>query len=748
MLSQVNRAIVRADDPDGLYESVCRIAVEAGGFNLAWIGLIEPGRGSLSPVASSGVAAAELAILAACSEEGASGRDPAGQAVHDALPVIVADVFSHPLTVTWREVAQRWGIGACSAFPLRQGGEVIGALTVAATEVDFFKTEEIQLLTEVAADLSFALDVMRLEEIRAASESKMQYLAHYDAQTGLPGRALFEGRLEEITVAPGGMLAVLVIHLRRYHGVLQTLGQDVGLEIARVVADRLESILPTVFVARIKESKFALLLEAPPERSRVEQTARRVCRALSAGILVEDQELFLDPFVGMAFHPQDGAPRELLQHALVAATTVSQEGGGMYGFFVAEMERESLRRLDLDSALRRALDGNEFELHFQPQVELASGRVVGAEALLRWRRPGHGLVPPQDFIPLLEDAGLIWAVGEWVMHEACHRSREWREQGLTPIRMAVNLSARQFHGGDIQAMVRRALDGAGLDAEWLELELTEGVVLRNPEAVIRTMLKLNSDGITHALDDFGTGYSSLSYLQRLPVARIKIDKSFITNLTSSPGDAAITRAMVGMAHSLGLQVIAEGIENEGQLGFLRRQGCEEIQGFLFSRPLPATDFAALLLEGRGLPPTTSNKPERVLLVVDDEPCILQAIQRVLRRDGYRILATSSVREGFDLLSQHSVGVVVCDQRMKEMAGTEFLRRTKELHPDTVRIVLSGYTELSSVIDAVNRGAIYKFLTKPWEDDALSQGIKDAFRLYEMGRENREMSSRLQELASK
>ncbi|MDK9704153.1 MAG: EAL domain-containing protein [Sulfuritalea sp.] len=255
-------------------------------------------------------------------------------------------------------------------------------------------------------------------------------------------------------------------------------------------------------------------------------------------------------------------------------------------------------------------------------------------------------------------------------------------------RVAVTLSARQFHDGDIRAIVRRALDAAGLESRWLGLELTEGVVLLNAEDVIHTMRDLNADGIDHALDDSGTGYSCLSHLQRLPVSRIKIDRGFVTHITSNPNDAAIASAVVGMAHSLGLSVIAEDVETEGQLGFLRGIGCEEIQG-------------------------------------------------------YRIISITSTREDFDLLAQHHPGVVISDQRMPEMTGPEFLRRVRKLHPDAVRIVLSAYTELSSVIDAINQGAVYKFLTKPWEDEGLIEYIKDAFRIHELSRENRELSHQLQ-----
>ena len=271
-------------------------------------------------------------------------------------------------------------------------------------------------------------------------------------------------------------------------------------------------------------------------------------------------------------------------------------------------------------------------------------------------------------------------------------------------------------------------------------------MLLNAEAVIATLNQLKGHGVSHALDDFGTGYSSLSYLQRLPVARIKIDQSFVANITADPNDAAIVRAVVGMAHSLGMSVIAEGVETEGQLGYLRGLQCEEIQGYYFSWPLPADAFADLLREDRRLAPAVKERQaERVLLLLDDEPNVLAALRRLLRRTDIRVVATTSPKEAFDLMATNPVGVVVCDQRMPEMTGTEFLRRVKDLHPDVVRIVLSGYTDLNSVIDAVNRGAIYKFLPKPWDEEVLLASLRDAFHMHEMEKDNRVLTIQVKEL---
>ena len=740
MLSQINRSIVRIEDPHELYDSACRIAVEEADFNFAWIGLVEPAGERVIPVARAGAALAlDLPISAADDPERFSA---AGTAIREGRPCIVNDVAADPRLPTARkDDLGEAGARAVAALPLTVEGRIIGVVVVAADEPGYFRAAELQLLTEVADDISFALQVMRREDKRIAAETKIQYLAYYDVQTGLPSRTLFAERL-----AAAGERVVLVVNLRRYHGVLQTLGQAAGVRLARAVASRLETLLPTATIGRISESEFACQIESPDGLHLVEETAWHVHGGLAEPLPIDGGEVFLDPYIGIAVHPRDGTAVETIDAALLAAGTGATDASSCCRFFVTGMDGSFREQLDIEAALRRGLERGEFVLHFQPQVDLASGRIVGAEALLRWQRPGHGLVAPGNFIPLLEATGLIVPVGEWVMVEACTCAKRWQDQGLTPLRVAVNLSARQFQDGDVGALVRRALDESGLEPRWLELEVTESAVLMNAEAVIRTLNELKSHGVTLALDDFGTGYSSLSYLQRLPVSRIKIDQSFIANVTSTPQDAAIVRAVVGMARSLKLNVIAEGVETEGQLAFLRALECDEIQGYYFSRPLTDNDFIAQLRDNRCLPPTAERSPsERFLLVVDDEPSVLSALRRVLRHADFGILTTTRVQEGFDLLTTHPVGVVVCDQRMMEMTGTEFLRRVRDLHPDVVRVVLSGYTDLNSVIDAVNRGAIYKFVAKPWDDTALIESLQDAFRLHDIKRRNRDLSMQLNEL---
>jgi len=748
MLSRINRSIVRAQDPHELYETACRIAVESGAFDFAWIGLVEPGSQKVVMVSRAGalVALEEVPLPNADVEaEDEDERCPIATAVRRGQPCIVNDIAVG--AAPWRRLLTDVGLKGIAALPLRLEGNVVGAFAVAAGEGDYFKEAEGYLLQEVAGDISFALDVMRREEMRIAAETKIQYLAYYDAQTGLPGRPLFVERLAAIVAAAGDRdEAVLAIKLRRYHGVLQVLGQGSGVNLARVVVLRLESQFPTALVARVSESEFAIVVKDLVGLHSVEETAWRIQAALAEAIPVDGREVFLDPFIGIALCPRDGGPAEALNAALIAAATGTHDQSNCCRFFVADMDLDSRRKMTMEAALRHALEREEFVLYFQPQVDLTSGAIVGAEALIRWQRPGDGVVPPEEFITLLEETGLIVPVGEWVLRQACRQAKQWQDEGLPPFRMAVNLSARQFQESDVGALVCRILEESQLEPRWLELEVTESIVLLNAETVIRALGELRAKGVSHALDDFGTGYSSLSYLQRLPVTRLKIDQSFIANLTSSPNDAAIVRAVVGMAHSLGLTVIAEGVETEGQLGYLRGLLCEEMQGYYFSQPLAAADFATFLRDKRGIPPDLRQRnEERVLLLVDDEPNVLSSLRRLLRRADFRVLSTTSIKEGFDLLAANPVGVVVCDQRMPEMTGTEFLRRVREMYPGVVRIVLSGYTDLNSVIDAVNRGAIYKFLSKPWEEDVLLESLNDAFRMHELERDNRDLSRRVKDL---
>jgi EAL domain-containing protein (putative c-di-GMP-specific phosphodiesterase class I)/CheY-like chemotaxis protein len=363
---------------------------------------------------------------------------------------------------------------------------------------------------------------------------------------------------------------------------------------------------------------------------------------------------------------------------------------------------------------------------------------VGVEALLRWDHPSKGFISPALFVPIAEDTGQIIPLSQWVLDTACRQIKALSEQGMTGPSVAVNISPVHFQRSNFVESIQAILSKHRLAAELLELEITETVLLGNAERAIDTLHQLKRLGVKIAIDDFGTGFSSLNYLKRLPIDKVKIDRSFVQEIISDRHDAAITQGIISMAHHLRLKVIAEGVETEPQFAFLKKSQCDEFQGYYFAKPMPFAELQDFLrarmltLEPGQL---AGKEQEQTLLLLDDEENILRALARLLRRDGYKILMATRAQDAFELLAKHDVQVILSDQRMPEMSGTEFLSLVKDLYPDTIRIVLSGYTDLKSVTDAINQGAIYKFLTKPWDDEQLRQNINQAFREHHTAHKN-------------
>jgi EAL domain-containing protein (putative c-di-GMP-specific phosphodiesterase class I)/ActR/RegA family two-component response regulator len=360
------------------------------------------------------------------------------------------------------------------------------------------------------------------------------------------------------------------------------------------------------------------------------------------------------------------------------------------------------------------------------------------EALLRWQSPELGMVSPAEFIPLAEETGLIGPIGEWVLRTACAQNRALLESGLPPMRVAVNVSALQFKNANLTEVIARVLRETGLGPHSLELEITESAVIHNVDRMITTLGELKEMGIHLAMDDFGSGYASLYYLKQFPFDKLKIDCPFVRDITSNPNSSAIARTVIAMAHSLHLKVVAEGVETEGQLRYLRYHGCDEMQGYYFSRPVPAADFAGLLRSGSklGLDTDAASCPEKSILLVDDELIVLRALEEILTLYGYRVLTAGSAREGFELLANNRVAVVISDHNMPDMNGNEFLCRLREIHPRTVRIMITGQGDLETVTDAINKGAIFKFLSKPLDCNFLRDTVDEAVRHWELSN-NRE-----------
>ena len=580
------------------------------------------------------------------------------------------------------------------------------------------------------------LGVARDISERRHSEELLQHMAHYDTLTGLPNRTLFFRTLADaiaLAQEKSWRIVVLFIALDRFKNINDSLGAALGDELLRQFSNRLvQCVRMRDTVGRMGGDEFALILSMPRDQQDAVHTANEVREALRLPFDLNGHPAVLSASIGIAMYPDDATdPETLLKYADTAMERAKQAGRDGYRFFTAGMNVQVLARLDMELALRRALDNDELLLYYQPKVNLHTGAIAGAEALLRWQRPGFGLVFPSEFVPVLEDTGLIVRVGAWIIDAACKQIGAWLRSGVGPVRVAVNVASRQFIEGDLEQMVRSALVRHDVPPELLELELTETALMTNAERTIMVLTNLKAIGIKVAIDDFGTGYSSLAYLQRFPIDKLKIDIAFVREITTNPNDAAIATAIISMAHSLKLRVIAEGVETRAQLEYLRRSRCDEIQGYFFSRPVAPADMAVLVESGRCLPvdPETPNQPAQTLLIVDDNPDILWSLEQLFQRDAYQILMAGSATEAFELLALHPVQVVLCDQRLPGMNGTEFLGQVKDMYPETIRIILSGYMGLDAVLESINAGAIYRFYTKPWDDTQLRDNIRLAFHHY-------------------
>ena len=515
-----------------------------------------------------------------------------GKVVKDENPVIVNDPASHPDRVGTPE-----GHPPLTSFlgvPLKRGNKTIGMIGLANKEsgYDAADQEDIEALSAAFVE---ALSRKRAEET-------IKHLAYHDALTGLPNRTLFHDRLT-VALAQARrnkrMLAVMFLDLDRFKVVNDTAGHEGGDKLLLSVAGRLGGLVREGdTVARVGGDEFAILSSEIARVEDASEAAERILEGLRRPWVVQGQEFHVSTSIGIAMYPSDGDDAEsLLRNADTAMYRAKERGRDNYQLFTPAMNATIAERLVVEGSLRHGLERGEFVVHYQPQVDLRSGQVVGTEALVRWQHPDRGLVAPAEFIPVAEDTGLIVPLGEWVLRTACAQNRAWQEDGLPPLRVAVNLSARQFQQRNLVDMVAQALEDTGMDPHCLQLEITEGVAMQDVDSTIAVLRSLRAMGVEIAMDDFGTGYSSLSYLKLLPVSAVKIDGSFVRDLTIDPNDAEIAAAVISMAHNLKLNVIAEGVETEEQLALLKQRDCDEGQGYLFSRPAPAEAVEELLKGG-------------------------------------------------------------------------------------------------------------------------------------------------------
>lgn len=429
------------------------------------------------------------------------------------------------------------------------------------------------------------------------------YRNQYDSLTNLPNRSLLREQLSRVLENRkelAGVVPVVTLSLDKINRINSTLGHDIGDSVLCSIAQRLTNCIENInIVARLEAAEFALVLQPVKEKQDAANIAQNILDIVSQGIRVKNCEVYVTASMGICLYPGDGTDGdELLKNAYTAMYQSQQKGGNNYHFYVEKTADKFINTLLLESYLRNALKSSEFEVYYQPQIEVKSGKIIGAEALIRWNHPERGRVSPAEFIPMAEEMGLIAPLGEWVLETACRQTKIWQTKGLPPLRVAVNLSARQFERKNLTERVREILTETDLDPKWLELELTESLVLQDEMAAAKAFSVWRNMGIKIAIDDFGTGYSSLSYSKRFPFDTIKIDQSFIRNIADDRQNAAITIAIVQMAHCLNMTVIAEGVQNQQELAFLCQNNCDEIQGNFFSPALPKADFEALLKSGK------------------------------------------------------------------------------------------------------------------------------------------------------
>ncbi len=596
VLSSINTTIVRTHNRQELFDEACRIAVEQGQFRFAWIGLFDPDGVDVTPVARAGIEEGYLdKIRLNARADAPDCHKMLVQAVRENTTVICNDIATDPRMVCWREESLRRGYRSMAAFPLRLGAKVAGIFLLYAAEKDLFDTEEMKLLTEIDDDISFGLDHIEKEE-------RLNYLAYYDDLTGLPNRTLFYDRLNQLLFSADKQktkVALLLINLERVRDINETLGRHGGDAMLKLVAQRLGSDgLNVNHLAHIGAGYFAVALDNIQREADVAHTLEQgIIACLAQPFMVGGRELRVSAKTGIAFFPSDGADADALFRNADAALKKAKLAGDRYLFYTPELNARVAENLMLENKLRLALEQKQFVLHYQPKVDLKSGKISGLEALMRWNDPDTGLVPPMKFIPLLEETGLILEVGRWALEQAAVDSQRWQANGLKPPRIAVNASAIQLRHKDFVGMVWQVLSSTGGNADNLGIEITESMIMHDIEVNIQKLQAIRDMGVEVAVDDFGTGYSSLSYLTRLPINTLKIDRSFVANMSSKQSDLSIISTIISLGHSLDMKIIAEGVETEEQKNLLRLLKCDEMQGYLFCKPLPSAEIEAML--GRG-----------------------------------------------------------------------------------------------------------------------------------------------------
>lgn len=595
VLSGINALIVRVRHRDELFRESCRIAVEQGALAMAWIGMVDPVSNKVVSVASAGVIDELLGAVTerlAANSVASPGNSLPTQVVSDKKAFVSNDSQHDPL-VNFSGLHVKYGIRSLAMLPLIVEDEAVGILMLYASESGFFHDEELRLLTGLAGDVSFAI-------AQIAKQERLDYLAYYDVLTGLANRTLCLERVAQyVRVASSGghKLALCLFDLERFKNINDTLGRVAGDALLRQLAVWLTGQAGDAgLVARIDADRFAMVMPAVWDEEEAARNIEAVIKAFSNhSFHLNDTDYRLAAKIGVAMFPDDGADAETLYKHAEVALKKAKAAGDKYLFFAPKMTETVVLRLNLENQLRRALELNEYVLHYQPKIDVVSGELVGAEALIRWNDPLTGLVPPGRFIPLLEETGLIQEVGLWALNQAMADYLRWRRAGLPVVRIAVNLSPPQLRHRDFFAAMQRIVGVEANAAAGLELEITESLIMQDVKLSIANLQAIREMGVRVAIDDFGTGFSSLSYLSKLPIDTVKIDRSFIQEMVNGKDGLKLVSVIVNLARSLKLNIVAEGVETYRQARLLRLLRCREMQGFLISKPLPAATFEQLFL---------------------------------------------------------------------------------------------------------------------------------------------------------
>ncbi len=607
VLSGINSAIVRIRDRGELLQEACRVAAGQGPFSMAWTGTVDPITGEGKVVGWHGGRPGYVELIEFSRHaDTRGGMHPASVAVREKRQVFCDDVLKEPGMARLHEELSKRGHRSLAVLPLVVDGEVIAVFALFSDDTAFFVAPEIRkLLDELAGDLVFGLQAI-------AREERLSYLAYYDALTGLPNSMLYMDRLGQALLAAGsnGCVAAILLNVERLAHLNDVMGRQAGDAVLRTLAQRIQGQLGPELreqwnLSRIGGDVFGIALGGLQHGADAAALLQRyVLQALQQPFSLHlpdgRHEVQVSVRAGIALYPADGKNAEALFKHAELALKKCKAANERYLYYAPQMNAALAVRLALEQEMHAALADGQFTMVYQPRVDLLTGAITSAEALIRWQHPQRGMVNPVEFIALAEETGQIVAIGAWVIDTVCAQQAAWQAQGMALVPVAVNLSAVQFTQGSLHQDITDTLARHGVEQRWIEFELTESVVMADPEQAVIDLQRLKTMGAQLALDDFGTGYSSLAYLKRFPFDFVKIDRAFVTDVTENSDDAAIATAIIAMAHSLGLRVVAEGVETEQQLAFLRSHRCDEMQGYYFSRPVGASLFADMLTQGKRL----------------------------------------------------------------------------------------------------------------------------------------------------